>query len=104
MTPTDDVQWLIHEVYEELYDVEVGLYLFVWILHARYPDAPAKDLLHICRPALDEILRDPVVTLGWYVWPGADRVGPASTADLDDHSFDDIGDDGRYLAIDRTNR
>jgi hypothetical protein len=98
----DDVAWLIHEVREELYDDRVGLYLFVWILHARYPDAHAKDLLNICRPALDEILREPEVTLGWYVWGEADRVGPASEADLDDHAFDDIGEDGRYLAIDRT--
>ena len=99
---TDDVAWLIHEIRDDLYDDRVGLYLFVWTLHDRYPDAAAADLLHICRPALDQIMRDPTVTLGWYQWGDRDRVAPATEADLDDHAFDDIGDDGRYLAIDRT--
>ena len=99
---TDDITWVIEEIDELLGAGEVGLYEFVWTLHARYPKAPAEELLHICRPALDRLLEESSVTLGWYVWPKHDRIREASEADLDDHAFDDIGDDGRYLGIERT--
>lgn len=99
----DDIAWLIEEIDESLDAGVVGLYEFVWTLHGGpYPDVPAKDLLHICRPVLDKFLAEPGVTLAWYDWPPREPVRPATEADLDDHSFDDIGDDGRYLAIDRT--
>ncbi len=98
---TDDIAWLVEEIDESLDAGQVGLYEFVWTLHSRYPNAPATELLHICRPVLDEFLKDANVTLGWYVWPKFGAVGPATEADLDDHAFDDIGEDGRYLGIER---
>lgn len=98
---TDDVPWLVQEISDLLDAGQVGLYEFVWVMHGRYPKAPAGDLIHLCRPALDQFLDDPGVTLGWYVWPEFGRIKEATPADLDDHAFDDIGEDGRYLGIER---
>ena len=96
----DDIAWLTDEIDESLDATIVGLYEFVWTLHGRYPDAPVKDLLHICRPVLDEFLKDPKVQLNWYVWPSPKAIRPASRADLTERAFDDIGD-GPYLGIER---
>jgi hypothetical protein len=97
---TDDIEWLVQEISDLLDAGQVGLYEFVWVLHQRYPDAPAASLLHICRPVLDEFLKDPAVQLGWYVWPSSEPIRPASRDDLTDHAFDDIGPDP-YLGIER---
>ena len=97
---TDDIAWLTEEIDESLDATFVGLYEFVWVLHQRYPGAPAADLLHICGPVLDEFLKDPTVRLGWYVWPSPEPIRAASRDDLGDHAFDDIGA-GPYLGIER---
>ena len=99
---SDDTAWLFEEIDQLLDAGEVGLYEFVWTLHARYPKAPAIELLHICLPALDALLANSQVTLGWYEWPKPDRIREATESDLDDHAFDDIGAEGRYLGIERS--
>jgi hypothetical protein len=96
----DEVEWLAQEI-EDLLDAgRVGVYEFVEAARQRYPGAAAKDVMHLCRPALERVLGDPSVQLGWYIWPGVERVRPASEADVTDAAFDGIGPDP-YLGIER---
>lgn len=97
---TDDVNWLVQEISDLLDAGQAGLYEFVWTLRQRYPGKATRDLAPICRPALDELLRDPAVRLGWYIWPSLEMVRLASEADLTPSAFDDIGTDP-YLGIER---
>lgn len=96
----DDVQWLIDEV-NELFDAgRVGLYEFVEILRQRYPDSTAAALRPTCCAALKELLRDPAVQLGWYVWASGLDPEPALVSEVRPTTFDVIGG-RRYLGIER---
>jgi hypothetical protein len=96
----DDVSWLAQEVTDLLDAGRVGVYEFVEAARQRYPGASAADVLPICRPALEVVLSDPRVRLGWYVWPANVPIRPATSTDITDAVFEPIGPDP-YLGLDR---
>lgn len=100
MTDLDDVAWLADEIDQLLDAGRVGVYEFVEAVRQRYPSASVADVLPICRPALAKVLEDESVAVGWYVWPGSERVKAAGPDDVTDQAFEPIGPDP-YLGIER---
>jgi hypothetical protein len=97
---TDDIPWLVQEITDLLDAGQVGVYEFVEAARQRYPGASVADMLPICRPAFDQVLRDDRVGLGWYVWPGSEPIRSASAEDVTDAAFEAIGP-GPYLGLER---
>jgi hypothetical protein len=97
---SDDVAWLVDEINELLRAGRVGLYEFADILLERHPDSTPLERRPMCRDALDQLLRDPAIRLGWYVWASGLDPEPATIGDVRPETFDEIGPDP-YLGIER---
>ena len=97
----DAVSELAQEM-RDLLDVgRVGLYEFMWELNSTQKALSLDDRRTVARRALDELLAEPDVDLVLMKWPDWGVIRRVSVEEIDTDAWNDIGEDGLYLAIDR---
>lgn len=98
----DVVAALVQEIHDLLDVGRVGLYEFMWELNTSQSWLSIDERRAVARQALDQILADPAVRLIWERWADPEAgVRTASIEDVGIEAWNDIGDDGLYLAINR---
>lgn len=99
MSDDDDLlKWLLDELDEEFAAGLIGLHIFIWILHARMPDATVRERSVIARQALQCLLLRPDFELVWMTWHPRAINGLATLQDVTDAAWEDPVKDP-YLAV-----
>jgi hypothetical protein len=100
---TADVpSWLVQEVSDLLDASSVGLYEFIWLLRAAYPNASEEELRAWAADALRRLLKDSRRRLVLQEWPSEDAIGdvPQGMSPADD-DWNDPAPERPYVAITR---
>jgi hypothetical protein len=99
---SETVDWLVQEV-QDLLDVSsVGLYEFMWMLNTPDQQLTIDERKAMARRALERLLSEPGVELTWMRWPEWEKRGEVTLDALPPDAWNDPGENGMYLAVDRT--
>lgn len=98
----DIVNKLVQEVHDLLDASSVGLYEFMWILNTPGQHLTVRQREAHARQALDRLLAEPGVKLVKLRWPDSQVIDTADPGALPPDAWADPGEDGLYLAVDRT--
>lgn len=96
---TVELAWLIEEIRDDLAADAVGLYEFIWTMRGARKPGTVAEWKVTARQALDTLLAEGHCHLVRMHWPGRDEFPLPPNYEVRDEAFDDIPEDGWYIAI-----